>query len=52
MLGLEGWEKFRFRVGRVGLLGKVTTLGNGRDRVIKLTIGEISAMEIRRIKDL
>lgn len=30
--GFETWEKFRLRVGRVGLIGEVTTPGNGRDR--------------------
>lgn len=44
MLGLEGWEKIRFRVGRVGLLGEVWQ----RQRMIRLTVGEVCATETWR----
>lgn len=49
MLGLEGWEKFRLRMGRVGLLGEITTPGEWqKQRVIRWTVVKVSVMEAWR----
>lgn len=49
VVGLEGWENFRLKMGSVGLLGEITTPREWqRQRVIRSTVGKVSVMETWR----